>query len=72
MTDWRDKAACKGEDMERFFTENQTDIRWALDMCAACPVKAECLEDDLAQENRHGIRGGMTASARARLLRRRA
>lgn len=67
---WRAKAACRGEDTERFFTDNQTDIKWALDMCNGCPVRTACLNDSLAFEERHGVRGGETATSRARMLRR--
>ena len=66
---WDAKAACKGEDTERFHSDNQTDIKWALDMCAGCPVKAECLKRALEFED-IGIQGGMTARGRARLKRR--
>ena len=65
---WRDDAACAGEDTDRFFSDNQTDIKWALDMCASCPVKAACLKDAVDNEERSGIRGGTTATARGRLI----
>ena len=66
---WDDNAACKGEDTERFHSDNQTDIKWALDMCAGCPVRNQCLQDALKFDN-IGIRGGMTGVARSRLKRR--
>jgi hypothetical protein len=36
-----------------------------LAVCSSCPVKAECLAEALAEEVDHGIRGGLTARARA-------
>jgi hypothetical protein len=66
---WHVKAACLDEDRERFFSDNQTDIKWALNMCAGCPVKNACLKDSLDYGDQHGIRGGTTAKARARMMR---
>ena len=63
--DWRDKAACKGQDTELFFP-NPSDheaAAWALAWCKACPVVTECLKAELAVEPtslllRHGVYGG--------------
>ena len=62
--DWRRNAACADLDTEDFFpvgTEKASEGARAA--CAACPVKAECLE--YALENReHGWWGGTSKAER--------
>lgn len=62
---WRDKAACKGQDTNKFFPDpsDHEAANWALAWCKACPVVTECLEAQLAVEPtsldmRHGVYGG--------------
>lgn len=40
-------------------------------LCARCPFRSECLASELArpEEDQHGIRGGLTAAERRRLVR---
>lgn len=83
VADWRASAACRGEDPELFFPVSETaliaqmDIRRAKDICLGCPVRQACLDDAMDVEGRsgvayrHGIRGGLLASERAALARRR-
>lgn len=53
----------------------QNAVREAKEICARCPVKAECLaiarraEDGRATMSRYGIYGGLTATERAHLTR---
>lgn len=53
----------------------QNAVRAAKEICARCPVKAECLaiarraEDGRATMSRYGIYGGLTAAERAHLTR---
>lgn len=66
---WRDRAACLGLDTDMFFPHPSEDPSAALAVCAACPVREECLTDALKVEpssKRYGIRGGLTAKARTR------
>ena len=91
--EWRDHAACAGHpDPELWFTTNhdysdraQHDHHprcrhcLALAVCAWCPVRIECLTDQLRHEmpgkrgdigsvqRRHGIWGGTTPPQRRRL-----
>lgn len=66
--DWRDQAACAGQDPALWFGH---DTGPAVDTCRGCPVRAECLHDALAHETdgspRYGIRGGLTASQRKQI-----
>lgn len=73
---WRDKAACKGQDTNKFFP-NPGDVEaanWALAWCKACPVVNECLKAELAVEPtsldmRHGVYGGTLPGDRHRAYR---
>jgi WhiB family redox-sensing transcriptional regulator len=58
-------AACAGEPVDGFFPEKGGSNRLALQICGRCPVRAECLDEALADPSLdHGIRGGMSANAR--------
>jgi WhiB family redox-sensing transcriptional regulator len=74
MNEWRDKAACFGVDPEVFFpvVAAKQAVERAKDICSACPVKANCLEEYLRISDR-GIADGYTyrerkAIKRARVL----
>ena len=71
---WQERAACAGSDTAIFFEYRHEPA--ALAMCGRCPVRAECLAAALAEETdaatgnplgrqmRHGVRGGLTGTAR--------
>jgi WhiB family transcriptional regulator, redox-sensing transcriptional regulator len=71
---WQSNAACRDvPDPDIFFPEkgkNGDDAKHAKQICAACPVAAQCLEYAFAirQGYDYGIYGGLTAGERARLL----
>lgn len=74
-SDWLQSAACRGVPSEIFYPElpergGAGDYRAALALCAQCPVKTECLAEELGygRFDQHGIRGGLTSSARRSLL----
>ncbi|MFD5814364.1 WhiB family transcriptional regulator [Streptomyces sp. NPDC127038] len=74
--DWRTEALCAREDMapyrELFFPlpGETAKAAAAKQICAACPVAAECLADAMrveggrGGESRHGIRGGLGPKGR--------
>lgn len=72
-TAWQDYAACDGQDVELWFAESGGAKRFdqARAICLACPVRAMCLRDALAEEGdspasaRFGIRGALTSGQRA-------
>lgn len=73
---WRDRAECaiRAVPPEAFFPQAGPIPSEALLACFACPVRAECLADQMAWEARHyqsmrrtGIFGGLTPKQRARL-----
>jgi hypothetical protein len=73
--DWRDRAACTQSDPELWYpTRGRSTApgRLALKICnEECPVRVECLADELTHDavHQHGIRGGKTAPQRKRMLR---
>lgn len=71
-TRWQERAACIGLPSEVFFPENKRHVLLgARRVCDACPVKSECLEHALAQNEWHGIWGGLSVDQRRELVRRR-
>ena len=71
MSDWRERAACKGE-TESFFSHDKTSLDRARAICASCEVRGECLEAALAGADVHGVWAGLTEAQRRNLRRRRA
>lgn len=71
---WRARAACRDTPTSVFFPDRgETEVREARRVCAACPVKAECLEYGAgqAQWQRFGVWGGLTEKERREWLRQR-
>lgn len=70
--DWRDFALCRDADPEIFFPTAESGPALqraeaeALEWCALCPVRAECLAFAL-ERLPYGIAGGMTARQRRTL-----
>lgn len=77
VTSWRELAACRGSDLRIWFPEaiRPKELRARLtaeatELCAVCPVAADCLDDALAEDradDQHGIRAGLTPEQRDRL-----
>jgi WhiB family redox-sensing transcriptional regulator len=70
---WLDRAACRGQDPERFFPESGEQVKAAeaKAICASCQVRDQCL--DLAVKaagglaGDHGVFGGTLPDERSRL-----
>jgi WhiB family redox-sensing transcriptional regulator len=69
---WQDQASCLGMDPDLFFPERGASTRDAKAICAACPVRVDCLEYALANGEKFGIWGGMSERERRRVRRLRA
>lgn len=69
--DWRQDAACRDADTSIFFPEEDESPEAALEYCARCPVREECLEFALVTRQDEGVWGGLTGTERRRLRRRR-
>lgn len=70
-TTWTDAAACRGLDPNVFYPLDEVDESLARRVCATCPVQGACLEWAIARREPDGIWGGLTATERKRLVRRR-
>lgn len=68
---WRDQALCAEVDRDWFFPEKGDNWGSAKRICALCPVKAECLEDALENNEEWGIWGGTTDHERREIKARR-
>ena len=77
---WRDDANClsiEGLPTSRernalFFPErSQVEAARAKEVCKTCPVKQQCLDEAIANREKHGIWGGLDTSERGREVRRR-
>lgn len=66
-----DRAACRGLPPEMFFHSSRIVNRAAKAVCAGCPVRDECLEWALANNEEHGVFGGQGPKERKRILRER-
>lgn len=72
--DWPEQAACRGDGTDRHWPVGEEDSEGyqrqageALDVCAWCPVRAECLRYALSAGEDEGIWGGTTPAERRRL-----
>jgi WhiB family transcriptional regulator, redox-sensing transcriptional regulator len=75
---WQDAAACRGEDLLLFFgpdgerqPEREIRERKAKEVCAACPVRLECLNYAVSRPEKYGTWGGLNEDERSAERRRR-
>jgi WhiB family transcriptional regulator, redox-sensing transcriptional regulator len=75
---WQDVAACRGKQVVLFFgpdgerqPEREIRERKAKAVCAACPVRAECLSYAVSRPEKYGTWGGLNEDERASERRRR-
>jgi WhiB family redox-sensing transcriptional regulator len=69
---WREDALCSQTDPEAFFPEPGSSPQPAKTVCGACPVRVECLEHALANDELYGVWGGLSPRARGELRQKRA
>lgn len=61
------RQACLNESPELFFEGAGDDILEAKSVCRLCPVREACLMMAIANEEKHGIWGGLTTQERKEL-----
>ena len=61
---WRERAACRGTDLDLFYPERGESAGPARQVCERCPVRQPCLEYALSNRITHGIWGGLTERER--------
>lgn len=59
MDHWQDDALCAQVAGDMFFPEQGGSAASAMAICAACPVRAQCLQFALDNHITEGIFGGM-------------
>ena len=73
---WRDSGACRRDGAGTDFYppmhgerkhERLARERRAKQVCASCPVRAECLEHAITLDERYGVWGGLTQDERRHL-----
>jgi WhiB family redox-sensing transcriptional regulator len=69
--DWKADAACRDLPTSLFFPDSEADSGPALDVCASCPVRQQCLEFALTTRQHDGVWGGATEKERRRSIRQR-
>lgn len=67
MPEWTSEGLCSQTDPAEFFPDRGGSVLAAKKICAACGVRAECLEYALANNERFGIWGGTSERERRRL-----
>src|SRR6188472_3108903 len=71
-TDWRESAICKQVDPQLWFPEKAGDNgEEAKRVCRRCPVRSDCLESALADDEQYGIWGGASPDERRKIRARR-
>lgn len=66
---WHEQAGCRHESVEMFFSEEAADVRAALRVCRACPVREPCYQQAMANREYFGVWGGTTERERRRVFR---
>jgi len=70
--DWHDNAACRELDPDAFFIEHLKDDRYiralarAKAVCRTCPVREECLDFAVRNNEPAGVWGGLSPRERRR------
>jgi WhiB family redox-sensing transcriptional regulator len=68
--EWQEQALCAQTDPESFFPEKGGSTREAKRVCDACPVRVQCLDYALENQERFGIWGGLSERERRRMEKR--
>ncbi len=68
-SEWQEDAACRGADIDIFFSLDEDDQRHALELCQSCPVREPCLRYAIEHREMYGIWGGMQESDRRGIIR---
>lgn len=66
---WALRAACRGQDVELFYSNEPANVRAALRICGHCPVRQQCFEDAVSRGEWFGVWGGLKESRRRRIVR---
>lgn len=65
--DWMKDALCTQVDPDLFFPEVGGNVKSVLKICEDCPVRSQCLQVALDNDERFGIWGGLSPRQRRKL-----
>ncbi len=72
LGDWREQAICIDMPPGFFYPERSHEKAAAAKaVCATCPVRQECLDEAIENNEKYGVWGGMDTTERMREARRR-
>lgn len=66
---WRERAICKDSDPDAWYPTESSGYPDAERLCDPCPVKAECLQYALENDEQEGVWGGLRPRRRNKLRR---
>lgn len=67
--DWYSQALCPETDPDAFYPEKGGSTAEAKKVCRGCPVRTQCLQWALDNDERFGVWGGLSDRERRRLKR---
>lgn len=67
--DWMADAACRGMDPNLFHPHRGQDSRAAKTVCSGCPVRVDCAEYAVTNNQHHGVWGMLSERQRYQLRR---
>jgi WhiB family redox-sensing transcriptional regulator len=68
-SDWMIRGNCRHVAPAAMFPSDGEGVKMAMQVCADCPVRVECLEYALANDIEHGVWGGASNRQRRRINR---
>jgi WhiB family redox-sensing transcriptional regulator len=68
---WQRSGACRGENVEAFIPNRGGSFSAARELCGACPVRQECFDFAMADDEVVGMWGGTTERERRAIRARR-
>lgn len=64
---WIEQGNCRDYDAEIFFPQKGESPAAAKAVCGVCPVRIECLNYALREDDLYGVWGGLSERSRSRL-----
>jgi WhiB family redox-sensing transcriptional regulator len=66
--EWKLRGSCVTfPEVDLWFSEDRSEIAYAVAICQRCPVKDACLTEALTNRLDHGVWGGTTGGDRERI-----
>lgn len=69
--DWQHLALCAETDPDAFFPEEGGSQRIPKEICNSCPVRLQCLEHAIRNNETHGVWGGLSPRDRQKIRKQR-